>query len=377
MKAANLRILLFLLLSLFSLGSSVWAEPWHAEAVAPLRIGAVFPFTGKQARQGELARAGIQLALGDLAESFKPEIFYEDSQSGTKEAVAAFSKLQSLNQVEVVLTMGSPAAMALLPLANRAHVVLMAMVVVPSYSVADDYGFRLMGTAQGFGRRIAELLHETGKQRVALISVEDDYGAGNVATLGKELEKAGLLVGRESYLPGTSDFRPQLLKLKAVNPDAVVLASWAIEAGVLLRQAREVRLASSLFVCPSACDNPDLITSAGDAADTTVVVASASRTTLERQRLLNDRFNETPTSVVLRFYDALILLQEAMKSCAGEDLRTSCLKTALGAIRDLPGSSYPLSFDQNGDLIDRYDLKMIRNAKFVPAKVDGRHIVAE
>lgn len=344
-----------------------------AAAEDPLRIGAIFPFTGIQARQGQLAKTGIELALGEFGD-FHPEILYEDSQSDTKQAVAAFQKLQALNKVEAVLTLGSPAAMALLPLANRDKVVLLAMVVVSGFSAPGDFGFRLMGTAEGFGGRIRELLkNELGKKRMSLVFVEDDYGS----TYAKFFEANATLVGKESYLPGTSDFRPLLLRLKASKPDAVILGSWAVEAGTLMRQAKEVGLNPDVFVCPSACDNPDIAVSGAGATDSLIVVASASRTTPAREQALLERFHEAPTSVVLRFHDAIAVLRYAAKICGETTERSQCLKKALAAAKDIAGSSYAINFDPNGDIIDSYQLKIIRDGQLVPAKIQSQKVVTD
>ncbi len=350
-----------------------------AQATHPLRIGVIFPFSGKEARQGQLGRIGIDLALREFGASFQPEIFYEDSHSDAKEAVLAFSKLQALNKVEVVLSMGSPIAMALLPMANRAHIVLLAMAVVPGFSVPSDYGFRLMSTAPGFAQRMQDLLlNELGKQRIGLLYVEDDYGSGYAKVLGPALKDAGRLVAQESCLPGTSDYRPALLKLKMAKPDAVILAVWGLDAGSVLRQSKEIGLAPDIFACPGACDNPDLIVSGSGATESVVVVASAASTTPQREKALLDNFNEAPTSVVLRFYDAMLLLRQAQQECAAEiQQRGTCVRSVLRSTRNIMGSSYPLSFDGNGDIVDTYQLKLVRDNKFVPSRVENQKIIVE
>ena len=346
-----------------------------ADESEELRIGVIFPFTGKEERQGELGRTGIELALFEFAD-FRPRVFWEDSRSDPKEAVAAFTKLQSVNKIHAALTMGSPSAMALLPLADRARLPLLAMVVVSSFSVPDDFGFRLMGTAEGFGRRVDDLLQkELGKKKIALLFVEDSYGSTYAKFFDHDLDESVLVV-RESYLPGTTDFRSQLVRLKGAKPDAVILASWGAEIGPILRQAQDLGLAPGVFICSGACDNPDVAVAAAGAADSLVVVASASRTTPEREQVLGARFHLQPTSVVLRFYDAVALLRHADKECAADlPERSVCLKTALQKSRDVPGSSYPINFDYNGDIIDAYELKIVRGGKLVSAKMDQGRVV--
>lgn len=347
-----------------------------AEELPKLRIGVIFPFSGKEARQGSLGKIGINLALRELTD-FQPEVIYEDSQSDTSKAVIAFHKLSSVNHVDAVLTMGSPTAMALLPLANRTHTPLLAMAVTSNFSSPNDYGFRLMGTASGFGAKIIELLEkDLKKKRIALVYVENDYGGAYERYFKESLGKE--LIASEAYLPGINDFRSILLKLKTVKPDAIILASWGMDAGILLHQAKEIGLVTPVFICPGACDNPDVAVSGAGATDPLVIVASASKTTSERAKLLSDEFKESPTSVVLRFFDALTLLRYANERCRTDTIIDRvCIQKSLSEARSIPGSSYPISIDANGDIVDSYDLKVVRGMSLVHAQVKELNIIAE
>jgi branched-chain amino acid transport system substrate-binding protein len=347
-----------------------------AESHLPLKIGVIFPFTGKEARQGELGKVGIALALQELAD-FQPEVVYEDSQSETGRAVAAFHKLSSVDRVDAVLTMGSPTAMALLPLANKSQISLLAIAVVSEFSMPNDYGFRLMASAAGFSSKIMDLLEkDLAKKRIALIFVEDDYGSAYEKILRHAL--GSKLVTTQGFLPAMSDFRTLLLKTRGFAPEAIILATRGVEAGMLLRQAREVGLTSPVFVCPGACDNPDVAVTGAGATDPLIIIASASKTTPARIRILQENFHQLPTSVVLRSFDVITVLRRAFAECqTTASNRRECIKKSLTDGRDIPGSSYPINFDSNGDILDRYDLKVVRDGKLVIARIDERRVVAE
>ena len=182
----------------------------------------------------------------------------------------------------------------------------------------------------------------------------------------------------QSYLPETSDYRPALLKLKAAKPDAVILAVWGLNAGVILRQSKEIRFQPGVFACPATCDNPDLIVSGAGATDPMVAVVSAARTAAEREEVIREKFHEVPGSVLLRFFDAIVLLKYAYERCSADSAeRSTCLKQSLAAAHDLPGSAFPLRFDGNGDLVDSYQLKLVRGGKFVGARVKNQELAAE
>ena len=63
-----------------------------------IKIGAILPLTGSAAPYGENAKRGIELALSEInakggINGYRIVIFYEDSKTAPKEAVAALNKL--------------------------------------------------------------------------------------------------------------------------------------------------------------------------------------------------------------------------------------------------------------------------------------------
>ena len=336
------------------------------QAEEQFKIAAIFPLSGKESRQGQLGRIGVEQSIAELGKEFNAEVIFEDSQSSSKEAVAAYNKVKSLDQINAVITMGSPTAMALLPMANKDKIPLLVMAVVPGFSAPNDYGFRLMGVASGFGEKILQIVSERNYKKVALLYSEDDYGSGYNKFFSKELEQLGINAGSISYIPGTTDYRPQLLKLKKAEAQVIVLGSWAQEAALILKQANELKIKPEIFACPGACDNPDLMTAGSPATDNVLVIASSAITSDKLTQSFIDKFSETPTSVVLRFYDAVRILNQAFKNCAGKEAEANvCIRDSIANTSNLPGSSYPISFDSNGDIIEQYQLKVIKDGKFV------------
>ncbi len=55
-------------------------------------------------------------------------------------------------------------------------------------------------------------------------------------------------VANEKYQQGQPDYRPSLSKVKAANPDLVFLVSYDADAILLMRQAKEIGLASKAFL---------------------------------------------------------------------------------------------------------------------------------
>jgi branched-chain amino acid transport system substrate-binding protein len=267
---------------------------------------------------------------------------------------------------------------ALLPAANKDKIPLLAMAVVPGFSKQDDYGFRLMGVASGFSAEILNILQkQMQKKKVALIYADDDYGNGYAENLIPELKKQESFSISQSYIPGTTDYRPQLLKIKSAAPDAIILGSWAQEAILILKQAQELQISTVIYVCPGACDNPDLIQAGSPATDKVLIVASNGITSAERSKRFKSMFNETPTSVALRFFDSIFILKNAYNNCRNESELNTCLKNMIALTPAIEGASYPVSFDINGDIKEIYQLKIIRAGSFHNAVISLGKIEAE
>ena len=54
-------------------------------------------------------------------------------------------------------------------------------------------------------------------------------------------------VAAERYNPGDQDFSAQLLRIKEAKPDALLVYSFAAEAGIIVRQAKELGLEVKMF----------------------------------------------------------------------------------------------------------------------------------
>ena len=73
---------------------------------------------------------------------------------------------------------------------------------------------------------------------------------------------------KEKYEKGAVDFKPILSKVKAANPDVIYMVSYVMDAALLMRQIKELRIDSRLFAGGAAgFDIPEFVGNAKEAAE--------------------------------------------------------------------------------------------------------------
>ena len=369
MKATMMNALLSVGFTALLIAGAQRAASAQEGAPGPVRIGAILPLTGAEARQGEIARKAIELAAAEALD-YQVQVFFEDDASEAGKAVSAFQKLLASNQIEAVITIGSPVGMALAPLANKSEVVLMGVIAAPAYSTIDDFTFRLNGSSEAEIKFLGEVLDArfSGK-KIGMIYSDNDYGQGAFTAFQNAASGTFSLAAAESFSPHATDVTTPLMKLKASEPDAIVIAAWAADAGAILKKARSLGIKSQFF-CLQACENKDLFGAAGGAADGLLVSAPVSESTTDLAKSFAERLKEAPSFVALRMADAVRILARSAQGCA-DYRRTRCMRENLSPSHEFPGSSFPIVFDEFGDLDEQFALKEAAHGKLVPVQ-DGK-----
>jgi branched-chain amino acid transport system substrate-binding protein len=117
---------------------------------------------------------------------------------------------------------------------------------------------------------VETFLAEVVKPKDAVILHENSlFGTKGAKAFQQSCEKLGIKVlMTEGYEHGGIDFKPVLVKVKQLNPDLVYMISYIMDASLLMRQARELKLTPRLFVGGAAGFTlPEFDQNAGKAAN--------------------------------------------------------------------------------------------------------------
>lgn len=340
-----------------------------------IKIGTIYQLTGVGAEWGEQAVQGIKLAVEEINNSggvhgIPIEVIYEDSQSKVAEAVNVMNRLVKIEQCKVVLSQQSSIVVALSPIANNNQVILVDTgATTPAYISPDDFTFRVSYSAPHFAKKISRLLNENNIKSMGLLYVNNDYGLGMLKSYQEYFD--GEIVA-EVFQEADIDFRTQIKKIKILNPEAIVYTiSGPKQAGVVLKQIKEIGLTQPVFTDIYSIEYPVVLEVAGEAAED-VIYTAQEYDTQRQDKIFKDfnkrfleKYGQDSNPLSAQAYDGLTLLAYIVGQC--EDYNnTECIKNKLFTVSNFQSVVGAITFDRNGEVVDRSTtLKTVKGGKFV------------
>ena len=223
-----------------------------AAQAADIKIGVAEALSGGAAQYGQSIRNGFQLAADEInaaggVNGSPLALVIEDEQGKKEEAINAFKKL--IFQDKVLMLFGptlSNSAQAADPIAQSAKVVVFGTSnTADGITSIGDRVFRNSVTeADVLPITIATVVKKANLKKVAVLYGNDDvFTKSGYDNFKKALEAQKVAVTTtETFAKGDVDFKAQLTKIKATNPDAIVLSALLAEGAPIMVQARQLGL---------------------------------------------------------------------------------------------------------------------------------------
>ncbi len=347
------------------LGSAPGADAAAAAPVMsqdPFRIGAMDALTGVGESYGNPILNAKLLAVEEInaaggINGRMLEIIPEDSKCAAQDAITAYNKLTDVDGVKIILgTTCSGAMLGAAPLAEADGVIMLsASATSPDIKPAGDYIFRTAIDDNQLGVDTGNALHADGHHHLATITEATDYAEGaRRTTVARFEELGGHVVAAESYTSDVTDFRTQLTKLIASEPDAIHLASQGeFSGGTIIKQARELGYEGPIYT-EAVNTGPEALSIAGEAATGMKAIIPLGLTERGEQFLKDfDAHYGSPATqpwFQASAYDDVYLAAECLKQTNDDqdaDGFRDCLYglTFSGAI----GANY--TFDSDGEVV--------------------------
>lgn len=233
---------------------TVVVEPTPGPA-GPIKIGINLSLTGPKANFGTMDWESIQLAYGDFgvteiggrAISF----IVEDNRGDPTTAKSAEEKLATLDKVDLVIGgYSSACGVTMAATANDLEVPHILVNASKDDITTAGYEWVFSGPrvpashyADAMWSFVDEVLIPGGVKKVALYYEMTDWGTSSAEALRAGFEERGIeLVYDSPYDSTATDFKPMLSTVKAANPDMIMAVSYLTDAGLLARQAAELRV---------------------------------------------------------------------------------------------------------------------------------------
>ncbi len=252
--------------------------PTQASAADTIKVGIVLPLTGPQAKFGEIEKQSFDMALEEInggggVKGMKLDFIMEDDTGRPEVGRSVVEKL--ITKDKVVMLGGGYSSSVVFGVAGVAQQNRVPFLI--NTGAADkiteqgwDYIFRLNPPVSEYASGVETFLAEVVKPKDAVILHENSlFGTKGAKAFKKSCDKLGIKVlMTEGYEHGGIDFKPVLVKVKQLNPDLVYMISYIMDASLLMRQARELKLTPKLFVGGAAGFTlPEFDQNAGKAAN--------------------------------------------------------------------------------------------------------------
>ncbi|MGB7631951.1 MAG: ABC transporter substrate-binding protein, partial [Candidatus Deferrimicrobium sp.] len=248
-------------------------------AAETVKVGVLLPLTGSQAKFGEIEKRSFEMAAEEInakggVNGKQIELLFEDDTGKPDIARSGVEKLISREKVPVITGgYSSSCCAASAPVAQQFKVPFL----ISTGSADDitekgyDYIFRINPPASEYPNAVRTFLQGPAKdvKTIALLYENSAFGQSSSKSFEQDAKELGLkIVVKEGYQAGAIDFKPILTKVKAANPDMIYMVSYVMDASLLMRQSKELRINPKMFVGGGAGFTlPEFAKSAGDASD--------------------------------------------------------------------------------------------------------------
>ncbi len=344
----------------------------------PLRIGFIGGLSGHVADLGEAGRNGAQIAIEEVnraggVKGRRVELIVRDDAQRPEKAIAAANDLIAARVEAIIGPLTSAMAEVVLPLAQRAGVVLISPTVnAHNFFGVDDVLFLISSSTRGEAASSAEyLVTQSAVRRVA--AVHDTGNRAYTESWLRDFTVAFQARGGD-VVPIAFEAGPEVdsgaIVRKALDQraDSILLIANAFDTARFAQKVRERDPGMLLFAAQCAATER-LIEFGGKAVDGMVLHNyfdhDSQAPGIQRLRkIYRERFQREPGFAGVAAYDAThVALEGLARRSSGQSLREALLTRGPFA-----GAEDQILFDQNGDSRRTSHITVVRDGRFVTVR---------
>ena len=349
---------IFLTCLLATLLSSAVLIP-KVRASESVRVAAIFSLTGIAAEHNAPLIPMIQLAVEQINKTggllgHPVELILLDNQSTAIGAVLAAEEAVRLDVLAVIGAHWSSHSLAMAPVVQKAGIPMISPGSTnPDVTRVGNYIFRACFVDSFQGKAMARFARDELQAHSAVIlkNIDEAYSLMLAEFFSRAFTDIGGKVLLDAGYRGKAvDFSDLLQQVKDLNTDVLYIPGYTRDSGLIINQATALGL-KVVYLGGDAWD--DIFPFAGDAINGSFnsapwhpgVPFPASG---ELKKVYFDRYHTEITNVSAPLaYDAVMLLRAAVETA--HSLERSKVRDALAAIRNFPGATGMISFDEQGD----------------------------
>lgn len=335
----------------------------------PVVIGLQGPLTGPEAIEGEMAKQSVETAArmvnekGGVLGGRMIKIELVDDACQPKAGALAAMKFVSMKEVvAAIATYGSSVTQPASDIYEKFKKVNIAYGATVTHLSERglNYFFRTCGRTDTQGIFFAEKVVPHFKaKRVAIMHDNTSFALGLAEEARNAVQAMSNvdLVYFDAITPGESDYTVPLTKLRETNPEIFYFTGYFPEAGLIIRQARDIGI-NAVFVGGDAAINEDFIKIAGleyaagcFMTQEALIEYFTNPEAMEFKAKYQEAYGDLPSSPwPVYAADALMVLAEAIdkSGSTNSDVLVDYLKHKM---KEYPSITGPIGFDEKGDRV--------------------------
>jgi branched-chain amino acid transport system substrate-binding protein len=376
MKVKVLSIVLAVAMVLGVIGCSTTGNTAKPAGSETITFGVLAPLTGTNAEYGKGFQVATQMAADEInakggVKGKQIKLIVMDSKGDPKESSDLTRQL--IENKEVMAIIGdftSSASMADAPIVDEAHITLLSPTASnPNYAAMSTYAFSIMGRQSDEGPFFATYI--LGKymqaKKVGIIYINSDWGLSSFKAVIDQMKIDNIeLVAEANYVAGETDFTSVITKVKAANPDTVLILDQGAVSQVV-NQIRnsgwtDVKLAtlgpgaSQQLIDLTKGNSEGLITS------TPFFFNESDAPAMAFKKTFVEKAGFEPTVHPVVAYDSLYLLVAAINQIDGPITREEI--NAKLTTTEYVGLAGPIKFNPAGDVTRKYVIGQVKDGKW-------------
>ena len=342
-----------------------------------IKIGGLAPLTGSLAIYGVTTTNGANLAIDEINKNGgilgkKVEYITLDTKGDSTEAVMAYNKLIDRGVSAIIGEITSKPSLAVAEIAAQDNMPM----ITPTGTQVDitEAGpsiFRVCFTNPYQGKVLAVLAKERLNADTAAIMINNssDYSDGIAKAFIEQADILGIkMTAKEGYADGDKDFRAQLTKIAAEQPDVLLVPEYYEQASLIATQAREVGV-KAVFI---GSDGWDGITKTLDSSSYNAIENSYFTNHFSMQdtapkiqnflKSYKDTYNEDPSAFSALGYDAVYMVKKAVENAGSINK-----KAVVDALKNIEydGITGYLTFDEHNNPVKAVTILKITNGEYI------------
>ena len=343
-----------------------------------IKLGGLAPLTGSYAEYGKGFQIGWEMALEDIGEGgangHTLAIEVKDSQGDAVISSTLATDYAEDDDIYAILgdfTSGSCKADA--EIVDRYGLTLLSPTASASdYAAMSPYCFSIMGRQDGEAPFLAKyvLKKYLGFNKIAVVRVDSDWGQSCFDNFKKQADIEGMEVIEEKYSASENDFSSIITKVKAANPDVLVVMDQGEPVAKIFNAADAAGWKiQHVALGPGTSEQVvGMLTDPDNIIVTSPFFFDPNDAELDAWRV---RFVEKagfePTVHPACAYDTMMLIKTAIEKIGDAKVTREGIKDALTGM-EMTGVTGRITFGPDGDITRDYMICGTENGKWVVLK---------